>query len=103
MTEPSDEQKREKKVSFGPAQLRNEEERGHYGLYRPLIVDAWDDQRGEFVRIEAEEPVGPLAIFREARQGEPVDMRTIHPKTQQELRLTCVWDPSHTFMRGREG
>lgn len=103
MNEPSDEKKREKKVSFGPAELRAVEEKGHYGLFRPLLIDAWDDQKGEFIRIETEKPVGPLAIFREVRGSEPVDMRTIHPQTQQELKLTCVWDPSHTFLKGREG
>ena len=104
MSEPSDEEKRTKKISFGPAELRPfEEEAGHVGLYRPLFFDGWDETTGEFIRVTADRPVGPLAVFREARGTEAVDMRTIDPVSQRELRLHCVWDPSHTFMRGREG
>lgn len=100
--EPSDEKKKERKISMGPAILQAEEEAGHYGLYRPLFIDAWDDKRGMFVRISTDSPIGPIAVFREARSGEKVDMKTIHPVTQKKLDLTCVWDPSHTFLRGRD-
>ncbi len=101
MSEPSDEEKRKRKVSLGPARLMPELERGHYGLYRPVVIEGWDERVGEVVRIESEEhrPVGPLAVFREARAGEPIHMRSAKQDGTQ-LELTCVWDPSgYAFLR----
>ncbi len=103
MNEPSDEDKRKKKVSMGAAILRPMEERDHFGLYRPLMIDQWDDVRGKFVRMVPDDPIGPLAIFRIARRDDAVHMRTIHPETQRELHLTCVWDnDSGTFLKSEE-
>jgi hypothetical protein len=91
-SEPTDEQKRTKRVVAGVAQLQPLEEKGHYGLFRPVYIDGWDEEKGEFVRVGGD-PLGPLAIFREARKGETVHIRTVDVTTSRQIELTCVWRP----------
>jgi len=103
MEEISEEDKKKRKISLGPAELRPfEEEKGAYALYRPVYVDGWDDSIRKFVRISTNEPIGPLAVFRPASKNESVDMRTFDPISKKEIQLHCIWDPSGTFLRKHE-
>jgi len=101
MTEPTDEQKRTKSIKMGKALLKPVDEPEHYGLFRQLFVDGWDEDHGNMVRIAPDDPVGPLAVFRVARNGETVHMKTFHPELKTPLDLTCVWDgDTGTYLRG---
>lgn len=80
------------KISMGPSFLKPEEEKEHYGLYRPIIVDRRNPKTGKMERTTADPPVGPLMIFRIARADETVDMWTYDSTSQTELKLTKVWD-----------
>jgi len=101
MTEPTDEQKRTKSIKMGKAFLKPVDEPEHYGLFRQLFVDGWDEDHGNMVRIAPDDPVGPLAVFRVARNGETVHMKTFHPELKTPLDLTCVWDgDTGTYLRG---
>ena len=74
---------------FLEAAYLTEVERGTYGLYRNLVVEFFDKEKGRPVR-EKLKAVGPIGIFREC-QGEEErrkpDMKTIHPTTGKELLL----------------
>ena len=96
MAEMTNEDKRKKRISMGPAVLRPMDEQGHFALYRPVLITGWDESVGKIVQVEAGKELGPLMIFRVAAKDEKVDVRTIDPRTQRELLLHKVWD-------GRQG
>lgn len=91
-------------VRFGKAFLRPAKEKDHYELMRPILT-----VKNEGDRILGEqhtEPVGPLAIYRVKRKGDPpanmrdmvtggppLEMRTSDPKTGQPMTLRLVWWP----------
>lgn len=85
-------------ILFGPSFLRPEAEKDHYGLYRYLLIEKHDPITGQFVKENAEPPIGPLMVFRVAYKDDRVDMRTIHPETMQEISLTKVWDGRKGFV-----
>lgn len=92
MSEFSEKEPDKATISMGPAYLRPIEEKEHFGLYRDLLVEKRDPKTGKRTKETVQPPVGPLMVFRIARGDERVDMRTIHPETQQELKLHKVWD-----------
>lgn len=78
-------------VRFGPAFL-NWVDKDHLGLYRRLIT-VTNNGGGEIVRKEHEKPVGPLGVYRKARTGDRVDMRSSDPRTGEPMELTLEWKP----------
>lgn len=64
-------------------------EKDLYGLFRSIETEEKDERTGAVVREKVKD-VGPLALFREAREGDEVSMRTVHPVTARELKLTKV-------------
>lgn len=96
MSEMTDEDKKKKTISLGPSILRPMEEKGHFGLFRPVLITGWDEKEGAVVQVEMGKELGPLMVFRTAAKDEKVDVRTIDPRTQREVLLHKVWD-------GRQG
>ncbi len=80
-------------VRMGPAVLRpHSEEKGHFALWRPMVIVRNDD--GKITRETLEQELGPLAIYRERRNGDgPAEMRTNDPRTGRPLDLILVWRP----------
>jgi hypothetical protein len=86
-------------IRFGAAILQPEEEKGHYGLYRPLVIVRKDGEK--VTRERLEKPVGPLAIYRTRRSGDkiPADIgslpgmiRTSDPRGNP-MEVILVWRP----------
>lgn len=81
-------------IRMGAAVLRpHGEEKGHYALYRPMILVRNDD--GKITREQLEQELGPLAIYRERRNGDTLqtELRTADPKTGRPMDLVLVWRP----------
>jgi hypothetical protein len=76
------------KVFMTPAYLI-EVERGLYGLYRNIEREDVDRSSGKVSR-EKVRAVGPMSLFMESRPGQPVNLRSNHPKTGAPLQLTRV-------------
>lgn len=76
----------QKRVFLSPAYLTVlERGMGLYGLYRNVEVEE-PGKDGKPVR-EKLRAIGPIGVFREAREGERIDLRTVHPENGKELRL----------------
>ena len=78
----------DKRIFLEPAYLV-EVEKGTYGLYRNVVMEFFDKEKGKPVR-EKLKAVGPIGLFREAQNDEErrkPDMKTVHPVTQRELLL----------------
>lgn len=94
----TEDEKNKAKIIMGPAFLKPDDEKDHFGLYRYMIVEKYDDVTGRFIKQQVEPPVGPLMIFRIAAKDDRVDMRTVDPKTMKELSLIKVWDARKGFV-----
>lgn len=85
-------------VRLGTAYLAPEAgEKNHYGLYRKLVTVA--NEGGQIKRFEGA-AIGPLAIYRPARKGDRVEMKTVHPKTGQPIDLALEWKPAPAKVGG---
>ena len=80
-------------IRMGAAVLRPSEEKGHYALYRPMVIVRNED--GKITREQLDQEVGPLAIYREKRNGDVLQtaMKTSDPKTGRPMELVLVWKP----------
>lgn len=90
-------------IRLGPAFLRPAKEKDHYELMRPIITVT---NEGDRIKKEQHpEPIGPLAVYRIARNGDKPDpgmsftggpsprMKTTNPITKQPMNLVLVWWP----------
>jgi hypothetical protein len=66
-----------------------EVEPGLFGLYRSIEQEEFDRKKMKPVR-EKLKNVGPIALFRECKEGESIDMTTFHPVSKKPLSLTKV-------------
>lgn len=82
----SDVKEKDVRVFLGKAELRILEKGNAptYGLYRDLISESPDGSRKKLRTL------GPLGIFRKAEGNEPVALRTIDPRSSEELSLFCL-------------
>lgn len=81
----------DKRVFAGKAYLL-EVEKGTYGLYRDIILEYFDKEKGRPQR-EKLKSIGPIGLFREAQNDEErrkPDMKTVHPTTMRELLLKNI-------------
>lgn len=81
-------------IRMGAAVLRpHDEEKGHYALFRPLILVRNDGRK--VTREQLPNELGPLAIYRQKRNGDKdeVALRTSDPKTGAPMDLILVWRP----------
>jgi hypothetical protein len=64
-------------------------EPGLYGIFRSVMTEERDPKTGKMVREKMGRNIGPLGLLREAKEGEDnlVVIRTIHPETQNEIKL----------------
>lgn len=76
------------KIFLTPAYL-TEVEPGLFGLYRNIEREDTDRSTGQLER-EKVRALGPMALFMESREGQPVHMRSHHPVTGQALSLVRV-------------
>lgn len=79
-------------IRMGAAVLRpHGEEKGHYALFRPMVLVRNED--GKITREQLEQELGPLAIYRERRRGdnEQTALRTNDPLTGRPMELVLVW------------
>ena len=90
---PDDPEPGKTSIRMGAAVLRpHGEEKGHYALFRPMIVVRNEGDR--ITREQLEQELGPLAIYRERRNGDgEAEMRTQHPETGKPMDLVLVWKP----------
>lgn len=78
-------------IRFGKAYLEMiPDEREMYGLFRKIITVKNDN--GFPIRIESEKGI-MLAIYRRARRGDKIEMKTVHPKTGEPIDLALEWRP----------
>lgn len=79
-----------KKIFLSKAYLV-EDEPGVFVLFRNILEEGFDKAKGKPVR-EKMGPPFPLGVFRECREGEQPDLRTVHPTTMRELLLKSMAD-----------
>ncbi len=77
-----------KRYFLGKAFLR-EVDPGTFGLFRDLLEETKDPANGKAIR-EKLKSLGPLQVFRRIENDERPDLRTIDPKTGQEISLKCL-------------
>ena len=87
---PEDPEPGRTSVRLSPAYLRWHD-KDHLALYRKAITVT--NEGGNISRTESPHDIGPLGVYREARRGDKVDMRTNDPVTGRPMELTLVWKP----------
>lgn len=87
-------------IRFGAAILQPMEEKGHFGLFRPLVI--WRNEGGKVTREQLNQTVGPLAIYRRRRNGDKIPdaigslpglLRTGDPTTNEPFEVILIWRP----------
>jgi hypothetical protein len=81
-------------IRMGAAVLRPHDEKGHYALWRPMVIVR--NEGGKVTRETLEQEVGPLAVYRIKAKGDTQEtaLRTSDPKTGAPVDLIEIWRPA---------
>lgn len=79
MTDRKDEIKRLPRSFMSPAYVE-ERDPGFYAMYRDILIETdTPDGQGGFLREKLGKRIGPMFVFREAREGEEPDFISSRP------------------------